>query len=197
MTPISLGIFASANQSVVATAYESISTVTVGAGGSSQIDFTSIPSTYKHLQIRGLYIANNTDFSSVLRLNGSSTANDYSEHTLAGNGAGVEAQNDASVNPTSMRIIYSQDATTYPTVFVLDILDYADTNKNTTFRVLAGVDSNGAGGANRVAIASGAWYQTSAVNQVSIYSATGGYGSSLGSSFKQYSTFALYGIKGA
>jgi hypothetical protein len=193
VTPISLGIFASANQSA-GTSYESISTVTVGSGGSSQIDFTSIPSTYKHLQIRGLYIANNTDFSSVLRLNGSSTANDYSEHTLAGNGAGVEAQNDASVNPTSMRIIYTQDATTYPTVFVLDILDYANTNKNTTFRVLGGVDSNGSG---RVAFASGAWYQTSAVNQVSIYSATGGYGSSLGSSFKEYSHFALYGIKGA
>ncbi len=194
MTPISLGIFASANQSAAATSYESISTVTVGSGGSSQIDFTSIPATFTHLQIRGLYIANNTDFSSVLRLNGSSTANDYSEHTLAANGAGVEAQNDASVNPTSMRIIYTQDVTTSPTVFVLDILDYANTNKNTTFRVLAGVDSNGSG---RVAFASGAWYQTSAVNQVSIYSATGGYGSSLGSSFKQYSQFALYGIRSA
>lgn len=184
------------NTTFDANAFESISTVTVGAGGSSQIDFTSIPSTYKHLQIRGLYIANGTDFSSVLRFNGSSTANDYSEHTLAGNGTSVEAQNDNSTNPTSMRIIYSQDATTYPTVFVLDILDYADTNKNTTFRVLAGVDSNGAAAQNRVAFASGAWYQTSAVNQVSIYSAQGGYGSSLGSSFKQHSTFALYGIKG-
>lgn len=194
MTPI-LGIFASAN-TTVNTSYESIATVTVGAGGASQIDFTSIPSTYTHLQVRGYYLANNTDFSSVLRFNGSSTANDYSQHTLAGNGAGTEAQNDASVNPTSMRIIYTQDVTSYPTVFVLDILDYANTNKNKTFRVLAGMDSNNTQG-GRVTLSSGAWYQTSAINQVSIYSATGGYGSTLGSSFKQYSHFALYGIKAA
>jgi len=32
--------------------FESIATVTVGAGGSSEINFTSIPSTYQHLQIR-------------------------------------------------------------------------------------------------------------------------------------------------
>ena len=36
------------------TSYESIATVTVGAGGSSSISFTSIPSTYKHLQIRAI-----------------------------------------------------------------------------------------------------------------------------------------------
>ena len=32
--------------------YESIATVTVGAGGSSSVTFSSIPSTYTHLQIR-------------------------------------------------------------------------------------------------------------------------------------------------
>jgi len=34
--------------------FQSISTVTVGAGGSSSITFNSIPSTYSHLQIRAL-----------------------------------------------------------------------------------------------------------------------------------------------
>jgi len=32
--------------------YESIQTVTVGSTSQSSISFTSIPSTYKHLQIR-------------------------------------------------------------------------------------------------------------------------------------------------
>ncbi len=36
------------------TAYESIATTTVGAGGTSTITFSSIPSTYTHLQIRGI-----------------------------------------------------------------------------------------------------------------------------------------------
>jgi hypothetical protein len=177
-------------------AYESIATVTVGSGGSSSIDFTSIPSTYKHLQIRGMYLANNTDFSSVFRLNASSTANDYSAHTLVGDGSTADAQNDNSTNPSSMRIFYSGDITSYPSVFVLDILDYADTNKNTTCRVIAGSDSNNIEYRGKVVLSSSAWYQTNAVNQVTIYSATGAFGGTLGSSFKQYSSFALYGIRG-
>ena len=34
--------------------FESIATVTVGSGGASSIEFTSIPGTYQHLQVRGL-----------------------------------------------------------------------------------------------------------------------------------------------
>jgi hypothetical protein len=37
------------------TSYESIATVTVGSGGSAaNVEFTSIPATYTHLQIRGI-----------------------------------------------------------------------------------------------------------------------------------------------
>jgi hypothetical protein len=190
-----LGIMASAMSGNL-NSYESIATVTVGSGGSSSIDFTSIPSTYQHLQIRGMYLATDIDFSSVFRLNATSVANDYSAHTVGGIGSGTFAQNDNSTNPTTMRIVYSQDITSFPSVFILDILDYADTNKNTTCRVLAGVDSNNTQSEGRVVLSSSAWYQTNAVNQVTIYSATGGFGATLGSSFKQYSSFALYGIKG-
>jgi hypothetical protein len=42
------GVAASTNS------YESIATVTVGSGGASEVEFTSIPSTYTHLQIRAL-----------------------------------------------------------------------------------------------------------------------------------------------
>jgi hypothetical protein len=50
-----LGIIASAiTGNLVTTSYESIATVTVGGGGSATIDFTSIPATYTHLQIRGI-----------------------------------------------------------------------------------------------------------------------------------------------
>jgi hypothetical protein len=54
VTPISLGIFASANQSAGTTSYESIAVSTVGSGGASSVSFTSIPGTYSHLQIRYL-----------------------------------------------------------------------------------------------------------------------------------------------
>lgn len=68
---------------------------------------------------------------------------------------------------------------------VLDILDYADTNKYKTTRSLAGLDSNTAGGA--LQLASGSWRNTAAITSITFSS---------GTNFQQYSTLALYGIKG-
>lgn len=196
MAPI-LGILASSIQGSKGTAYESIATVTLGSAASSAT-FSSIPSTYKHLQIRGIFMPTNTDFSAVFRLNGDSSSSNYVAHTLEGNGSSAVASSSTPYTPSSLRILYTQDSTgsQYPAGFVLDILDYANTNKYKTTRALAGIDTNGAYfGANRIALASGLWMSTSAVNSVTLYSAQGGYGSTLGSNFAANSSFALYGIK--
>ena len=47
-----LGTIASSFE--VAGDFESISTVSVGSGGAANVEFTSIPATYTHLQIRSL-----------------------------------------------------------------------------------------------------------------------------------------------
>ena len=48
-----LGVIASQITGHLSTnSFESIQTVTVGSGGQSSISFSSIPSTYKHLQLR-------------------------------------------------------------------------------------------------------------------------------------------------
>ena len=44
----------SAGVAPVTSSYESIATVSVGSGGQSSIVFSSIPSTYKHLQLRAI-----------------------------------------------------------------------------------------------------------------------------------------------
>jgi hypothetical protein len=78
-----------------------------------------------------------------------------------------------------------------PSIFgvtILDILDYANTNKYKTTRNLAGVDSNDTNG--KISFESGSWRSTSAVSTITLISGTG-------SDFLQYSSFALYGIKGA
>lgn len=95
---IQLGILASQISGHLAspTSYESIATVTVGAGGSSSISFSSIPSTYKHLQLRG--IVRTTDTSAAasdgnyigIRFNGDTGAN-YVAHNLYGNGGSAVA----------------------------------------------------------------------------------------------------------
>lgn len=76
-------------------------------------------------------------------------------------------------------------SSTNPSAVVVDILDYANTNKNKTIRVLAGVDNNGSG---EVALNSGLWPSTSALNTIKILTTSG--------NLNQYSSFALYGIKG-
>ena len=173
------------------TAYESIATVTVGSGGAANIEFTSIPATYTHLQIR--YIVRTSQTASgytygeaYVQFN-SDTASNYSYHLLAGNGSSASAGGLA--NQVQMGQIDTALNNITASVFgvgVIDILDYANTNKNKTIRTLGGLDNNGAG---VVTLSSGNWRNTNAVTSIKILPYSNG--------FTQYSQFALYGIKGA
>ena len=91
MTPISLGIFASAN-TTVGTSYESIATVSVGSGGAANAEFTSIPSTYTHLQIRCIARYAGTAYNNLLgAFNGDTTYTNYRWHYLTTDGSSVSA----------------------------------------------------------------------------------------------------------
>lgn len=171
-----------------ATSYESIATVTVGAGGSSSISFSSIPSTYKHLQIRGIGREQSGGFDQIyMQLNGD-TGNNYAKHQLSGDGSTASAGATASTNNISVSANPGPNQSS--NIFsgsVIDILDYANTNKYKTVRSLAGVDANGSG---YVWYASGLWQNTNAISSITLYPSGGGTG------FVQYSSFALFGIKG-
>ena len=176
------------NEAFIPSNFESIATVTVGAGGSSSISFTSIPSTYKHLQIRGIERAVNnvSGDDPYLRVN-SDSGNTYSWHRLTGSGAAASSYG-AGTQP-QIRYAYntadgSYSANTF-SAFVIDILDYADTNKYKTLRSLAGSDNNGSGYINLI---SGLWQSTSAITRIDLYPYSG--------NWNQYSSFALYGVKG-
>jgi hypothetical protein len=170
------------------TSYDSIATVTVGSGGASSIDFTSIPSTYTHLQIREI---TRSDFAGIatvqMQFNGD-TGNNYSFHTLYGDGSFAGGTGASGI---SITVLADNPGTTVAAnVFdaaVIDILDYANINKNKTLRSLQGYDANGSG---IVRLNSGLWNNTSAISSIKLLS--GG-----SSNFTQYSSFALYGIKGA
>jgi hypothetical protein len=71
-------------------------------------------------------------------------------------------------------------------VGITDVLDYTNTNKNKVLRNLGGVDNNGSG---RVAMTSGMWLNTNAITSITLVP-------SVGTSFNEYSQFALYGIQG-
>jgi hypothetical protein len=183
VTPISLGIFASANQSAAATSYESIATVTVGSGGAANVEFTSIPGTYTHLQVRGILRStySSDQPSLALQINGSYIDRN---HNLYGDGSSAIAYTGTGGN-----ISHSAGATSGSNVFsaiIIDILDYANTNKYRTVRALSGGDRNGSG---FIELCSGLEQTTSAVTSITLVSG--------GANIAQYSTLALYGIKSA
>lgn len=176
MSPI-LGIMASQNYPrVPTTGFVSIATVTVGSGGSTSITFSGIPSTYKHLQIRGMGYFTTNENIYVLTNGNSGTKG----HSLMGDGTTVTSDyfND--------NYIYSHRATTGRFAFITDILDYSTTTKNKTIRSLAGGNDNGTG---RIALTSGFYNSTSAITSLTLVGSSSG-------SFTQYSSFALYGIQG-
>lgn len=185
-----LGIIASSRPRIT-NSYESISTVTVGSGGVSSISFSSISATYTHLQLR--YIARDTTANAdvtgvVLRFNSDSGAN-YTRHYLLGDGASVYS--GAGTSRTSIGgglVLSGGSLASVFAVAVIDILDYANTNKYKTYRVISGVDANGTTPVGYVDFESALWLSTSAINSITITVPSGNYA--------QYSQFALYGIKG-
>ena len=170
------------------TAYESIATVTVGSGGQSSIDFSSIPSTYKHLQIRvtarGTTAA--TSQEQYITFNGTST-NYYSAHILYGTGSGSAVSTVSTYTTVNLmpRLIAASSTASVFTSYVTDILDYQNTNKNKVIRSLGGFDANGTG---EIDFMSGLWINTAAISSINIRPSAG--------NFAEFSKFALYGIKG-
>jgi hypothetical protein len=181
-----LGILASAGGGA-ATAYESIATAT-GTGSSGTISFTSIPSTYTHLQIRLMGRSDNAASASdhLLQLNTDTGAN-YTYHALYGDGSAPGSFGAASTTSNFLGSIpYGLAAANIMGVSVIDILDYASTTKNKTVRVLNGHSRNAAG---NIYLTSGLWINTAAITSVQIKTNAG--------NFTTASTFALYGIKAA
>ena len=170
--------------------YESIATITVGSGGAANVEFTSIPGTYAHLQIRCIARtdrANSLGDALVITIN-SDTGSNYSSHALYGTGSSVTVDvNTSASSATFHRFSGTSQTASVFGAGVLDILDYKNTNKYKTFRSLAGWDSNGSG---TVFFDSNLWMSTSAITSIKL-------APSGGTTIQQYSHFALYGIKGA
>jgi|688.fasta_scaffold13718_11 hypothetical protein len=158
--------------------FESIATVSVGAGGAANVEFTSIPSTYQHLQVRCIFNSETDARNLNININGSSTT--Y-WHYLYGSGASVFA------GASTQSILAVQDGTATTTMYagIIDFLDYKDTNKNRVLRSLIGYDRNGGG---LIQLGSNLLTSTSAITSLKfLYTDR---------DITQYSHFALYGIKG-
>lgn len=168
------------------TDFESIATVTVGSGGSSSITFSSIPSDYTHLQLRALIRMkrNSEDYLTTTFNSGTDVT---ARHRLTGDGSTATAGGGSGTGQDFGPFPDSSHTASIFGVLILDILDYSNTNKYKTYRMLSGNDRNGAG---RIDLQSTTASTTNALSSIA-------FSSYYGDGFAQYSTFALYGIKGA
>jgi len=169
------------NPAFIPSNYESIASSTL-SGGETSVTFSSIPSTYKHLQIRWNALNSSANADIAFRLN-SDTGNNYTFHGVEANGTTISGSNKG----TSLSEAYvgiGSGVSSVPGVGVLDLLDYTSTNKYKTIKSFFGYDSNGSG---YTIFRSSLWLDTSAVNTISVRVTPG--------TFSQYTSFALYGVK--
>jgi hypothetical protein len=182
-----LGVVASSiSGNLYAASYDSIASTVVGAGGASDVTFSSIPAGYTHLQIRYAVRSAYSAGSDIIlgRANGDS-GNNYAAHRFYSDGSSAAAQ---GFTPQSYLLGADVPAATASASFfgtgVWEILDYANTNKNTVMRSFGGRDQNGSG---YVWANSGLWVNTSAVTSIQVFCGNG--------ALVQNSVISLYGIK--
>lgn len=166
--------------------YDALATVTVPSGGVASVSFAGIPQGYKHLQIRAISrIVSASEINLLIKFN-SDAGNNYTGHYLYGDGSSA-VSGVLALNITPPFAIRTSNSNATSGVFgssVTDILDYTNTSKYKTVRNFSGLDNNGSGS---VFMVSDLWMNTSAINEISLYST--------GSNIAEYSSFALYGIK--
>ena len=167
------------------TAYESIQTVYISSGNQASIDFTSIPSTYKHLQIRCLVKSTRNLYVSGLyfRINGD-TGSNYAYQVIYGDDTTGSYSSASATLANAATITGDTQASTFGAA-IIDIYDYANTSKRKTIRSQGGTVTDNVGEANYIA---NLWNSTSTISSINMFVE--------GGNIMQYSHFALYGIKG-
>jgi hypothetical protein len=172
---------------------EPISSVLVGAGQTSIVQFLDIPQNYKHLQLRTIaQITYTSGFGGSggfgIRYN-SDTSNNYTRHFLGGNGSTVNLAGTADLGGGAIeRFPFDQSDTNISGAAITDILDYTSALKFKTTRNLGGLDINGGTGDGQAVLNSFLWRSTDPISSITL--------SISPYFFKQYSRFSLYGIKG-
>ena len=189
MSLVLLGILNSQAAGVSAGAYDLLETQVLASSAAS-VTFTGLGSytDYKHLQIRAVVRSVRTSVSNdqmLIRLNNDSTTS-YAYHQLEGTGSTVSSFAGTSDDEirSGMSAVDSESSGIFGAT-VIDILDFADTSKNTTIRGLTGV----VGSYKSVRLQSGLFAKTGAVTEIDI--------DQFGTEFVAGSRFSLYGIKAA
>jgi hypothetical protein len=161
-----------------------ISTITVGSGGVSTIDFINIPQTYTDLVVKISARKTSTGGSNLqMQFNGSTSG--YAQKVLLGNGSTVASYNDTSEIGFMYVTISSDTSNTFSSTDI-HIPNYTGSNQKALS--IDNVVENNATAAN-AATTTAVWTSTAPINRIYFQIANGG------GVFAQYSTATLYGIR--
>ena len=169
----------------MAATFTKIATVTVGSGGASSIDFSSIPATYTDICLkvsaRSTATGNAVGRYISLSINGVTTNRNFRRVGTA-NGSTVYSDNSTSVYPISDMPGTTSTATTFTNTEVY-FPNYAGSNNKSFSSDFVSEDNATTAGLGLMALL---WSSTSAINQLTLTSDSG--------NFAQYTTATLYGI---
>lgn len=166
----------------MANTYTLIASATVGSGGASTIDFTSIPSTYTDLILKISARTTRATFNDAISLSLNGLATNQTSRYLEGNGSG-----GLSGSLSSFRTLATGATATSNTFGNSEfyIPNYAGSNYKSASS--DGVTENNALDAS-IWLVANLWSATAAINQITITDLNS-------ATFVQYSTAYLYGIK--
>jgi len=187
--PIPLGVLAvaGAGGGGAASSFDLLETTVLGSN-TQTVTFSGLGSysQYKHLQLRCvLRMSDSGNGGGVITLQFNGVTSGYAQHRLAGTGSSVIS--GANTSTISMSALWATGQNSEANSFgagVVDILDFSNTNKNTTIRGFTGATSN-----NQVVLYSGLYPDTTAVTSITVLQSANNY------SFQTGSRFSLYGIK--
>jgi len=165
-----------------------IASVTSPSGGT--VAFNNIPQTFTHLQVRAFVRSayggsGGVNEDPFFRFNGNSYT--FAGHSLQGNGSSAISTGYTGISYGDMSVGMANNylSSNIFGAYIFDILDYTNTNKYKTIRMIGGYDANGSGD---VRLSSSLLQSTDAITSISQF------GGTATSGFVAGSTIQLYGI---
>lgn len=170
----------------MAATHKLIETKTIGAGGASSLEFSSIPQTYTdlilYMSVRGTSTLDTSSVAINLSINGVTTSREHRRLYGVGSSAGADSPSAARLGAA----ITTSTATT--SVFGCTTVYFAN-YAGSTYKAFS-VDNaaeNNSTSLNELDLTTGLWSSTAAITTLT-FTCTDG-------NFAQYSSFSLYGIK--
>jgi len=169
--------------------FELIETITLANSLTASVSFSSIPSNYKHLQVRGFVrcALGAAEVNNNLSLTINDATSGYSFHTIGNTTASTALSSTATTGAATIvaaRIVGGTNNSNYFSPFIMDFPDAFSSIKNKTFLASS---ANLVTDARVIHYRSGLYASTSPINKLT-FGVTG--------NFTTNSKISLYGIRG-